>query len=319
MQTRINPSPQLLRLASLQAGVLSIEQAAGHGLGRHPVARLIDAGQWRRLDRGIVYVRDEDPPWLASAWAGVLLGGDQARIGGAGAGHLHGLLAKAPEVVPVLVRHETVLRSRPPWEFQRERAGVRSGRTVGGPPRLTMEDTVLDLCQEAGVERVVHLVTQAVQQRLTSVERLQRALASRQRVRHRRLIEHLLADVAEGAESPLEVTYLNDVERAHGLPRGERQRHSGGNPHIRDVLYRRYRTVVELDGRLGHEGMGRFRDMGRDNAAAVAGEASLRYGWGDVAGRSCEVAWQVDHVIRLGGWRGMLKRCRRCARVEVYG
>lgn len=313
MRPRIDPSPALLELATLQAGVLTTAQAAQLGLGRHSITRLVDGRRWRRLDPGIYYVREQPPPWEALAWAGVLLGGDRARIGGAGAGYLHGLLEVAPDRVPVLIPQSRILVSRGPWDFRRERPGARSAATFGSPPRVGTEDTVLDLCERAGPEEVVHLITKAVQSRLTTVPRLRQALVGRRQMRHRHLLQDLLADVAQGAHSPLEVTYLNGVERPHGLPRGSRQQPIARGPGgFRDVRYDEFRLVVELDGRVGHEGVGRFRDMRRDNATTVAGEATLRYGYADVYGRRCQVAEQVGAVLRAHGWSGILRRCRQC-------
>ena len=74
-------------------------------------------------------------------------------------------------------------------------------------------------------------------------------------------------------------------------------------------------TAVELDGRLGHTGMGRFRDMWRDNRTLLAGQPTLRYGTGDVAGAACEVAVQVAAVLSRLGWTGLPTRCRNCFRV----
>jgi hypothetical protein len=77
-----------------------------------------------------------------------------------------------------------------------------------------------------------------------------------------------------------------------------------------DVWYDRYATVVELDGRLGHaDADGRWRDMGRDNAAALRSEVTLRYGWTDVAARPCRVAAQVAEVLRRRGWAGAAAKC----------
>ena len=95
----------------------------------------------------------------------------------------------------------------------------------------------------------------------------------------------MLSDVAQGAQSPIEVLYARDVERVHGLPRGTRQAASRGQKYIRDVDYEAYGVVVELDGRVGHTGMGRFRDMWRDNAAIVENRVTLRYGSVDLYGR----------------------------------
>lgn len=49
-----------------------------------------------------------------------------------------------------------------------------------------------------------------------------------------------------------------------------------------DVLYRDYGLIIELAGRLGHSGAGRFRDLERDNSATGDGLATLRYGSADV-------------------------------------
>ena len=154
-------------------------------------------------------------------------------------------------------------------------------------------------------------MTQAIQSRRTSAARLQHALEARSRHGRRALLSELLGDVALGVESPLELRYLRDVERPHGLPQGDRQ-HQSRSRHRRDVVYLGYRLVVELDGRLGHEGVGRFRDMERDNQATLDGEATLRYGFRDIAGLPCLVARQVGGVLMTRGWPGPFLRCPSC-------
>ena len=311
---RHDPSADLLVLAKLQAGVLSTEQLLGHGLPRHSVERLVRQGHWQRLDRSVYLTTSVEPSWMALAWAGVLLGGDRARLGGSAAGFLHGLLDREPQPITVLVPGSQVTRSRDPWRFRREGAGAREARSPGSPPRTTVEDTVLDLCDLGTPGEAVGWVTQAVQSRRTTVPQLRTALRRRRRARHRLLLEDLLGDVSAGAESALEVRYLRDVERAHGLPAGDRQHRQ--HAFRRDVAYRRFGLVVELDGRLGHEGRGRFRDMWRDNVTTVGGELTLRYGYADVSERPCLVARQVGTVLVGRGWDGELTRCRRCP-VEV--
>jgi very-short-patch-repair endonuclease len=106
----------------------------------------------------------------------------------------------------------------------------------------------------------------------------------------------------------LELRYLRDVERPHRLPAGRRQRGVAGT--WQDVWYEEFTTVVELDGRLGHaEAQGGWRDMARDNAAAVRSEVTLRYGWADVTTRPCEVAAQVAEVLRNRGWPRTPRKC----------
>jgi hypothetical protein len=46
-------------------------------------------------------------------------------------------------------------------------------------------------------------------------------------------------------------------------------------------------VIVELDGRVGHEGVGQFRDMDRDNRHALVDALTLRYGSYDLTARPC--------------------------------
>ena len=312
MYPRIDPSPGLSSLATLQAGVLTSEQVVGHGMGRHSLGRLIKQGRWTRMATGLYFTKpDASPPWEALAWGGVLLGGEPSRLAGLAAGHLIGL-NDPPDTIEVLVPWTSVLRPREPWCFTRERSFVRSPRSFGSPPRLSVEDTVLDLADLSSTTRVIDLVTKAVQQDLTTAKKLTRAVAGRKRLRHRRFLLDLLADVAEGAETPLEIKYTRDVERAHALPRGVRQKSARRGRDFRDVTYDEFGLVVELDGQIGHLGTGRFRDMRRDNYAVVQGEVTLRYGWPDVNDIPCPVAFQIADVMIQRGWTDLPTRCDRC-------
>ena len=276
---------------------------------------MIASGVWTRLSRGCYYTAPVAAPWVSLAWAGVLIGGDQARLGGRAAAHLHGLVEDAPDAITVLVpMHGGAPKFHGPWLFQRERPGARLPRSVGSPSRLTVEDTVLDLAcgPEADVKAMIHWVTAAVQGRSTTPERLRRAADARHFLRHRKLLAVLLQDVSLGVRSPLELSYLRTVERPHGLPEGRRQ--AGRRNTEVDVLYDEHGLLVELDGRLGHKGMGRFRDMRRDNVATTDGLATLRYGSADVFGSPCEVAQEVAINLARRGWLGPLHRCQYCRR-----
>ena len=120
-----------------------------------------------------------------------------------------------------------------------------------------------------------------------------------------------LGDVEQGVRSNLEYRYVRDVERAHGLPRAERQVRvvRGGRVCYLDNLYRECLVGVELDGLVAHPPGERWRDFRRDNAGVADGIVTLRYGWADVTGRPCEVAGQVAAVLRRRGWAGRALAC----------
>jgi very-short-patch-repair endonuclease len=254
-----------------------------------------------------------EPSWDSLAWAGVLLGGQFARLGPESSGFLHQLLPEAPDPLDVLVPRERRVEVDGPWRFIRETPGVRLTRAVKDPPRLTVESAVLDLADTRDAGEVVELITTAVQRRLTTVRRLRRELDERERHRHRALLRDLLSDVDVGAESPIELRYLRDVERPHGLPRGDRQQSRSGLPYQTDVDYEEFRVIVELDGRAAHDGIGRFRDMDRDNRHALVDALTLRYGSYDLAARPCGVAFQVYCALAARGYLEAFPRCRRCS------
>ena len=307
-------TPAVERLLIHQAKVVTKQQATEAGMTRHALARLVRDGRWSSLSYGI-YCASLEASWDARAWAGCLIGGENARLGAQASAYLFKLASDPPEPIDVLVPWTSKCRPREAWTFIRERSGARGAGTTGSPPRLTVEDTVLDLCEVGTEADVVTWVTKAVQRRLVKPDALLTSMETRQRLRHRRLLRDLLSDVAEGAESGLELHYLRDVERAHGLPKGHRQKSSRGLPYCSDVRYDAYDVLVELDGRDGHEAEGRFRDMKRDNHFVVEGDVTLRYGWFDTTDHPCEVAWQVAGVLVNRGWPGLPTRCPRCQNV----
>jgi very-short-patch-repair endonuclease len=147
---------------------------------------------------------------------------------------------------------------------------------------------------------------------LTTAQRLRTAAAGRKRLRWRALVRELLADVVDGVQSTLERRYRNDVERPHGLPRGQRNQADGtrGRRRYRDVRYARWKVVIELDGRAAHPEEWRERDDLRDNELADReGARTLRYGWTSVAARPCATAAQVGRVLVAGGWTGAVTAC----------
>jgi hypothetical protein len=193
-----------------------------------------------------------------------------------------------------------------------------SGRTAAArhptrlPPQTRVEETVLDLADGARtVDDALGWIARACGRRLTTPARLRAAMAGRAKQRWRAVLSAALCDVADGCHSTLELRYVRDVERAHGLPRGERQavRRRRGGRWYDDVHYREYRTRVELDGQAAHPADARFRDMRRDNAAVVDGDTVLRYGWPDVTGDPCAGAVQVATVLRHQGWTGAPRPC----------
>jgi hypothetical protein len=236
------------------------------------------------------------------------------------AAKLWGLAPAEPErpgepVEPVI--HVTIPADRrvvpqPGLRIHLSRRAADARHPAALPPRTKVEETALDLAGSApSIDSAFAVLARVCGRRLTTAPRLLAATARRKKLRWRQAIEQALADIGDGAHSLLELRFRRRVEQAHGLPRGRAQyewREAGGTRYG-DVRYDEYRVRVELDGRVGHTGEGRFRDMRRDNAGTVAGDVTLRYGWVDVEERSCEAAAQLVIVHRGRGWTGMPRPC----------
>lgn len=101
------------------------------------------------------------------------------------------------------------------------------------------------------------------------------------------------------------------LKAAAGLPGAGRQRAVDGlgRRGYRDVEYADQRTVVELDGRLGHEwSADRWADLDRDLAAAEDALMTLRVGWRQVLA-PCRLGCAVGRILSARGWRGVVTAC----------
>ena len=238
-----------IRLLRGQRGVIASWQAEPAGLTPQRAKALVRAGRWQRLHYGVYASFTGEPTRQAALWAAVLRAGPQSVLSHETAAELDGLVEKTSKLMHVTIPESR--RVRPIAGFAIHRSGrIFEARHPGLlPPRTMIEETVLDLVEEAAsFDDVVSPLARACQRRLT-------------------------------------------------FPR--------------DVYYRKYGVVVELDGRASHADR-RLQDSRRDNAAAAQGIITLRYGWVDVTERPCQTASEVGQTLTRGGWPGSLKRCRHC-------
>lgn len=322
--------PPLLQRARAQGGLVCRRQVRAFGLSDGVIRSQLQSGRWRQLHPGVYLIQAVDahnrvepaPPIISrgqestAVWAALLYAGEGATVSHRTAADLWGLGATSPvredPTVHVCVPVHRRVYSRPTVRIHYAHRLPHTRHPSRRPPVTRVEETVLDLVDVASrFDEVLTWVTRACQRRRTTPIRLQDALAARKKIRWREELMDLLADVDMGAESPLELAYLDRVERAHGLPTGRRQvhRYAALQSQWIDVDYVEYATRVELDGRLGHEGDGTFRDRRRDNLSTVEGLRTLRYGWSDTFTDGCATAGEVGQVLQANGWQGKLRRC----------
>ena len=305
--------PPACRLAAeARDGVISRPEAIEAGLAASTPAWLARDGRWRRIHRGVYRLYTGDPPRDARLWAAICRAGPGAVLSHQTAAELDGLADRPGPTIHVTIPVQRRVAPIGGVTIHRSNRIAEAVHPVRRPPRTRIEETVLDLADQSPSFSVAFgWVCAAIQRRLTTPDRIVEFMARRKRLRWRRPLARALADIGGGVHSWLEYRYVHGVERAHGLPAATRQRHVllGSRSGYLDNLYERYSLCVETDGRAAHPDDRRWADTRRDNVLASTGITTMRYGWGDVASRPCEVAAEIGRALASRGWAGQIRRC----------
>lgn len=299
----------LEQLARLQEGILTREQAMAV-LSPEQVRWRLRRGTWQILHPGVYLTHSGEPSWAALARAGLFHYGHGAALSLDSAAHLLGF-ERQPLHVHIDVPQTTSMKPVPGVRLRRRRRlpRIRRGNVMVTAPAFT----VIDLADEPFASRddALAVAARAVQRHATTVEALAEELSLRRAHRHRRALQLALGAVAEGAESGLEVTYLDRVVRRHGLPpmRLAVPDRIAGASIRRDFENEEFGVVAEVDGRLGHEADGRTRDAWRDRKTLATGRVTARQTWVEVHYSPCELAGDLFCIYRTRGYRGDIALC----------
>jgi very-short-patch-repair endonuclease len=312
------------RLLARQRGVLARWQVAEFGTDSSLIRNRLRFGRWQPLYRGVFCEYTGEPRRDSLLWAAVVRCGPEAVLSHYTAAELDGIPGRRTEAIHVTVpsRQKVAFAS---GEFARALPRIvvhRSGRLaesrhpVKSPPRTRVEDTVVDLVELArDLDDVFSWLSAACAGGHTTPGRLASAVACRPKLRWRADVLVGLAEVASGVHTVLERRYVQGVERAHGLPRADRQvrtRRDTRSAYL-DNLYQDYGLIVELDGLAYHLVQDRWQDIHRDNYFARSDILVLRYNWADITVRPCQVAAEVAAALRKRGWPGGKRsRCALC-------
>jgi len=312
-------------LTRVQSGAVSRQQLVQLGALPHEIRQLLRRGELVTVHPG-VYVNHNGPlTWEQRAWCAVLahwpaaLARESALPSPVDVGPIHVAVDRKRTLKPVpgVVAHRTSdLDGRVLWQ--------RS------PPRVALEHAVIDVAAtKPDLLARFRVFADAVQSRRTTAGAIARVLRRRRGVPDRQLLLELLDDLARGACSVLEREYLQ-LERRHGLPSSEsdgtyRQAPTevNGTSAYRDVEYRPYRLIVELDGRVFHDtSLARDQDAQRDLDATVTDDATtIRLTYGLVLRHGCRTASRVATLLARRGWTGTFKPCPQCpgAPTQTHG
>lgn len=308
---------QYAALLALQSGVVSRRQLHDAAFEPHDLKRLLRQRDLVRLHDGVFINHTGTPTWLQRAWAGVLLAWPAALCDDSAirATDGPGRSGRDDRIIHLAVDRRRSLSVPPGYRLHRLARFDNKVQWNKTPPRLRIEEALIDVASAAAMDfDAIATLADAISARRTTAGRIREHLAARARIPRRQFLRDVLTDLDRGTCSVLEHGYLTRVERPHGLPTADRQlRDSLNGPVYRDVVYVDLAQVVELDGRLWHDSVdGRDADLDRDLDAAVAGQSTVRLGWGQVFGRPCRTAVRIGGLLAARGWRGPVIRCPDC-------
>jgi hypothetical protein len=306
-------------LLPLQANVVRREQALARGKSRHDVAGLLKSGRWQRLHPGVYYTMAGPVPRAAELWGAVLRLRHGAVLSHETAAEVWGITDERSALIHVSIPRMAGTLAVPTgvrlhYSARLPEAGFPAAIAYRMPPVTWADEAVLDLVNSArNAEDAVAWAIKACQRGKTDPDLILMRLRKpgHSRLQWRDDLLGALADVQAGVQSPLELRYLRDVERAHELPAGKRQVKTkrGSTVRFHDVRYAEFAVTIELDGVRWHSGDARGRDDARDNTSTLDGFRTLRYGWVKVAYHPCEVAHEVWSLLVRQGYDRDFHRC----------
>ncbi|MFN8099387.1 MAG: hypothetical protein U0Q21_14005 [Dermatophilaceae bacterium] len=302
--------------------VITLAQAR-RSSGEQAVRWRLESGRWQRVHQG-VYVTHSGPiDWPTRVAAAILAASrPSTRTRDAARSQIVGLAGRTAAYVDGLTddQEEQITLAVPRGRRLAPPAGVRLVtsrrlviRTGIWPPRTTIESTILWLAEMESPDTTLALVGRALQQRRTTMSRLQGELNVWPRHARRHLLDAVLLGDADGAESALELRWFRDVERPHGIPPATRQVPTviRGRGRRYDLDWEEARLCVELDGLLFHTAATALADRQKINAAARRRRTHLRFGWLEITGDPCAAAAELVAAALGNGARWPVRGCRR--------
>lgn len=282
----------------VQAGVFSRAQAIEAGFSPYRIRRLLDDGRWVVV-LGSVYAdgaaRLSD---VSLAWAAALGTGMGSIVSHCTAARLWRYVVPPDPEVHVIVPRDARLRIPGVRAHRIEILDADVTRVAGivCTARLrTAVDCLLWLPEEAGRA----LMTDALRQRLLTVDEVRRELVRSPQRHGLTRAWSVIRDVARAPHSEAEVRFHRALRDAHidGWQSNVSLYDGEGLIGIVDVSFEEEKLVLEIDGRAYHSDDLAFqRDRSRQNRLVRAGYTVLRFTWDDIVHRPSEA---IDTVRRM--------------------
>lgn len=281
-------APAALReLAARQAGVVRRADLVDVGMTRSAIDAQVAARRWRAYGPCVIVMHNGALTPAQRQWLALINAGPRAALAARTAAELGGLTGWSDDIVHVLVERGATPPAIPCVAVKvhesRRYVPERDLLPNRAPRRVRLERAVLDAATWTRSPRpACGIVVAAVQQRLSTPDRLRAELSQMGLVRHRRVLRLMLGDLAGGAEA------LNEIEfgrfcRRYGLPKPVRQvvrlDRNGRRRYLDATLVRQDGSVVavEIDGAVHLVADTYWADCMRGNELVISGERLLRF------------------------------------------
>ena len=282
-------------LARRQGGVVSRAQLDGLGIGRSEIRAELAAGRWHSRGRHTVAVGEVTRDGRFAA-ALLEVRGD-VRLDGVSALIYRGLTGWDERLIHVSVRHGTHVSPVDGVVIHRVRdlepRAIGVGLATSHPTYAAIRAAAWARSDRAAMTVLAMVVQQGVVEPDALAERWRRW---KRRTPRRTLINQVIRDVCDGAESLAELDFAG-LCRERGLPQPDRQVVAKG-PKGRiflDVRWSDLGVVVEVDGAHHLEGLAPVNDALRQNHVVLGGDIVLRV---PVLGLRIEPDAFMDQVAR---------------------
>lgn len=266
------------RIAEEQAGVVTRRQLYACGVTRWQVKARLGSRRWQRTGPQTVCITTGPLCDEARLWVAVLETGPRAALDGVTALIAAGLKTITEAKLHVIAPKSCTPLHPPGVRVHESRRFREQDVLTNGIRRVRTPVAVVHAFLWATSDRQAALFLVApIQQGLVLAVDVQEAAAAVRRHPRRKLLQRLLADVVDGAQSLQELDFTGGLRR-RGLPQPSRQvvvQLPSGRVYL-DVDWEEYQLSVELDGGQHAEAATRLADTLRDLEAAATGRTPLR-------------------------------------------
>jgi hypothetical protein len=270
-------------IAEQQDRVISRRQLRDAGWSWHHVDHEVRQGRWTIVAPEVVALQNAPLIWHQMLWLGVLHAGPGSALSHRTACQLNGLTGWEGDDVEVLTTKGHTVERLPGLVVHETRRDFSAWvHPVRKPPRLSIDFAALLTAErQPRIPPGIGVLAAAVQQRLTTADRLFAASKVISKLRHGQHFRLALGDIGGGAHSFAELDVARRCRAAVLQPptRQRVRRDASGRRRYLDAewdLPDGSVLVLEIDGSFHLETEHWWRDMKRERKIVIGGRTVLR-------------------------------------------